>query len=489
MVFPPAVRPTSTRKILTVSDSTTPLQALCPLDGRYHETVAALAPLMSEESLIRQRIRVEAHWLLLLGDHPQIYPGTLLGATMSAQVAQQVRLRLEALAAGHIAHSSAAVVKDHERRTRHDVKAVEYYLRDELKSIGASSQLLAFVHFACTSEDINNLAYGLMMQEVREETLLPTLSTLIGKLQSLAQHYSAHPMLSRTHGQVASPTTMGKELAVFAYRLRRQHNWLQRQEILGKCAGAVGNYNAHMVAYPDINWPELAQNFVEKTLSLSWNPLVTQIESHDALAELLSIIERISTINIDLCRDMWSYISLGYFRQKICPEETGSSTMPHKVNPIDFENAEGNFGLARSLASHLAHKLPISRWQRDLSDSTVMRSLGTMLGYYHVAMMHLLRGLGKVHLHPPALLADLDDSWEVLAEAVQTLWRKHGVVDAYEQLKELTRGRPINSGNIKEIIDAASHKLDLEDGTRLMELSPRTYLGGAEQLAHSNPPL
>ena len=466
-----------------MSETIPPLKALSPLDGRYHETVVALTPQMSEEALMRYRIRVEASWLLMLADHPGIYPGTLF-RTMNPTTTEKVRELLEKWATGAIPANSVALIKELERTTRHDVKAVEYYLARELKEVGASSELRAFLHFACTSEDINNLAYGLMMADVRKDILLPTLQQLITQLQSMAERYSSHAMVSRTHGQVASPTTMGKEIAVFAHRLQRQYLQLESQQILGKCAGAVGNYNAHIMAYPHISWPELTQDFVEQKLGLTWNPMVTQIESHDGLAEYLDILRRICTIGVDLCRDVWGYISLGYLLQKVNLSETGSSTMPHKVNPIDFENAEGNFGLAHSLATHLCHKLPISRWQRDLSDSTVMRSLGTVIGYYHVAVMHLLRGLSKVTPHSPTLLKDLDHSWEVLAEAVQTLWRKHGMVDAYERLKDLTRGQEVDHKLMEKIIKDGAEHLSPEDFERLQNLTPRTYIGLAESLSH-----
>ena len=429
-----------------------PTELISALDGRYRSTSAALAPFVSEEALIKYRIRVEARWLLLTSQHPQIYPGTLLTATMDSATAQRIRSLLESWAVGRIPDDAPAKVRAYENTTRHDVKAVEYFIKESLDEAGASPELISFIHFALTSEDVNNLAYGLMILDAREHILMPTLGQVISQLRDMTARLKDQAMISRTHGQTASPTTMGKEMRVFADRLQRQATLLGQQTIYGKCAGAVGNYNAHHIAYPDISWPELAKEFVEQQFKLTWNPMVTQIESHDAYSEFLDTLARISTIGIDLCQDIWGYISLGYFSQKLSPDETGSSTMPHKVNPIDFENAEGNFGLSRTLAQHLSHKLPISRWQRDLSDSTVMRSTGTVFGYFHIAQMHLLRGMSKIRLHAPTLEDDLNNSWEVLAEAIQTVWRKHGGTNAYEHLKDLTRGQSIDEAMIKEII-------------------------------------
>ncbi|MFC0679255.1 adenylosuccinate lyase [Lysobacter korlensis] len=447
------------------------LLALSPLDGRYAGKVDALRPIFSEFGLIRARVRVEVEWLLALAADPAIAE---LPAFSDAAVA-----RLRALADG-LGVQDAARVKEIERTTNHDVKAVEYLIKERLKDDAELGPALEFVHFACTSEDINNLSYSLMLREARDSVLLPKLDELIGKLRAMAHEHAGLPMLSRTHGQTASPSTVGKELANVVARLQRQRDVLVALPMPGKINGAVGNYNAHVSAYPDIDWPAFSQRFVQ-SLGLDWQPYTTQIEPHDGIAELCDAQKRIDTIAIDLCRDIWGYISLGYFKQAVKAGEVGSSTMPHKVNPIDFENAEGNFGIANALLEHFAVKLPISRWQRDLTDSTVLRALGTAFGHALIGFDALLRGLNKLSANPERLAADLDASWEVLAEAVQTVMRRHGLPNPYEQLKALTRGQGINEASMREFIGT----LDLPEDAkqRLLEMTPASYTGLAEQLA------
>ena len=407
----------------------TQLLALSPLDGRYAGKVDALRPVFSEYGLIRARVRVEIEWLLALAAEPAIIE---LKPFSDAAVA-----RLRALADG-LSVADAARVKEIERTTNHDVKAVEYLIKERLKDdagelSGELGPALEFVHFACTSEDINNLSYSLMLAEARESVMLPKLDALIDTLRAMAHEHAALPMLSRTHGQTASPTTVGKELANVVARLRRQRETLAAAPMPGKINGAVGNYNAHLAAYPDLDWHAFAERFV-RSLGLDWQPYTTQIEPHDGIAEVCDAQRRIDTVCIDLCRDIWGYISLGYFKQAVKAGEVGSSTMPHKVNPIDFENAEGNFGIANALFEHFAAKLPVSRWQRDLTDSTVLRALGTAFGHALIGFDALMRGLGKLSTNPERLAADLDASWEVLAEAVQTVMRRHGLPNPYEQL-------------------------------------------------------
>ena len=373
-----------------------------------------------------------------------------------------------------------ARIKQIERTTNHDVKAVEYFIKERLQGEPSLAQALEFVHFACTSEDINNLAYALMLDRARREVLLPRLDEITGKLRQLAHAHAALPMLSRTHGQSASPTTVGKEIANVVARLQRQGEQLAAVAICGKVNGAVGNYNAHVASYPDVDWPAFARRFVE-SLGIEFNAYTTQIEPHDYIAELCDAHKRIGTIAIDLCRDIWGYISLGYFKQAVVAGEVGSSTMPHKVNPIDFENAEGNFGIANALLEHFAAKLPVSRWQRDLTDSTVLRALGTAFGHALVGHDALLRGLGKLGANPDRLAVDLDASWEVLAEAVQTVMRRHGLPNPYEQLKALTRGQGINAASMREFIQS----LDLPEAERerLLAMAPGDYTGLAAELA------
>lgn len=447
------------------------LLALSPLDGRYAGKVDALRPIFSEYGLIKARVRVEIEWLLALAAEP--------GIAELAPFDEPAIAVLRKLADG-FSVADAARVKEIERTTNHDVKAVEYFIKERLTDDAVLGPALEFVHFACTSEDINNLSYALMLNEARQTALLPKLDELIEALRALAHEHAALPMLSRTHGQTASPTTVGKELANVVARLRRQGEQLAAVSLSGKINGAVGNYNAHVASYPDVDWPAFAQRFVE-SLDLDFNPYTTQIEPHDGIAEISDVQKRLDTIGIDLCRDIWGYISLGYFRQAVKAGEVGSSTMPHKVNPIDFENAEGNFGIANALFEHFAAKLPVSRWQRDLTDSTVLRALGTAFGHALIGYDALLRGLGKLSVNPQRLAADLDASWEVLAEAVQTVMRRHGLPNPYEQLKALTRGQGITETSMREFIQS----LDLPAGykQRLLEMTPGSYTGLAERLA------
>jgi adenylosuccinate lyase len=447
------------------------LLALSPLDGRYAAKVDALRPIFSEYGLIRARIRVEVEWLLALAAEPGI---TELAPFAPAQIH-----KLRALAE-QFGVEQAARVKQIERTTNHDVKAVEYFIKEQLADDPALGPALEFVHFACTSEDINNLSYGLMLSQARREVLLPGLEGIAASLRTLAHAQAEQPMLARTHGQTASPTTLGKEMANVVARLERQIRQIAAVELTAKINGAVGNYNAHVVSYPQVDWPAFAQRFVEG-LGLVFNPYTTQIEPHDSLAELGDASRRANTILIDLARDVWGYISLGYFRQRLKEGEVGSSTMPHKVNPIDFENAEGNFGVANALFEHFSAKLPISRWQRDLTDSTVLRGLGTAFGHTLVALDSLAKGLGKLTVAPERLDADLDAAWEVLAEAVQTVMRRHGLPNPYEQLKALTRGQGITAESMRGFIE--SLELPAEDKQRLRELTPGRYTGLAAKLA------
>ena len=447
------------------------LLALSPLDGRYAAKVDALRPIFSEYGLVRARVRVEVEWLLALAAEPGIVELAPFPADAAA--------RLRALADGFSA-DDAARVKAIERTTNHDVKAVEYFIKERLEGDAALAPALEFVHFACTSEDINNLAYGLMLAEARASVLLPALDGIVASLRALAHAQAAQPMLSRTHGQTASPTTLGKEMANVVARLERQRAQLAAVELTGKVNGAVGNYNAHVAAYPEVDWPVFARRFVEG-LGLVFNPYTTQIEPHDCIAELGDAARRANTILVDLCRDTWGYISLGYFQQKLREGEVGSSTMPHKVNPIDFENAEGNFGIANALFGHFSEKLPISRWQRDLTDSTVLRALGTAFGHTLVALDSLAKGLGKLTVAPDRLGADLDAAWEVLAEAVQTVMRRHGLPNPYEQLKALTRGQGITADSMRAFIDGLD--LPAAERDRLLALTPAGYTGLAARLA------
>jgi adenylosuccinate lyase len=447
------------------------LLALSPLDGRYAASVESLRPIFSEYGLIKARVHVEVEWLLALAADPGIVelpPFTPAAAGRLRTLAKQFSV------------ADAARVKEIERTTNHDVKAVEYFIKERLADDAELGPAMEFVHFACTSEDINNLSYALMLRQAREEVLAPALEALAGKLRSLAHEHAGLPMLSRTHGQTASPTTVGKEIANTLARLDRQITQMRAVAMPGKINGAVGNYNAHVVAYPDVDWPAFAQRFVE-SLGLGFNAYTTQIEPHDGIAELCDVQRRANTVLIDLCRDVWGYISLGYFKQSVKAGEVGSSTMPHKVNPIDFENAEGNFGIANALLGHFAEKLPISRWQRDLTDSTVLRALGTAFGHSMIGFNALTRGLGKLTANEQRLAADLDAAWEVLAEPVQTVMRRHGLPNPYEQLKALTRGHGIDETAMREFVTGLD--LPAEAKKRLLALTPAGYVGLAEQLA------
>ncbi|HRO64423.1 adenylosuccinate lyase [Thermomonas sp.] len=448
-----------------------PLTCLSPLDGRYAGKVDALRPIFSEYGLIRARVKVEIEWLLALAAEP--------GITELAPFSAPAAARLRALAEG-FSVDDAARVKTIERTTNHDVKAVEYFLKERLKDDAELAPALEFVHFACTSEDINNLSYGLMLDAARREVIVPAYQGIADALRQLAHAQAGQPMLSRTHGQTASPTTLGKEVANVVARLERQIRQIMAVDITGKINGAVGNYNAHVISYPDVDWPVFARRFVE-SLGLVFNPYTTQIEPHDCVAELADAARRANTVLIDFARDVWGYVSLGYFKQKLKEGEVGSSTMPHKVNPIDFENAEGNFGLANALFEHFSVKLPISRWQRDLTDSTVLRALGTAFGHSLVALESLAKGIGKLEVNPQRLNDDLDSAWEVLAEAVQTVMRRHGLPNPYEQLKALTRGHGINADSMRAFIDGLNLPADAKQ--RLHDLTPGGYTGLAQRLA------
>lgn len=448
------------------------IYAVSALDGRYAEQVEGLGAIVSEGGLIRYRLIVECAWLLYMSEMP---PALFTLNDKSRDFLKDICL-------GKITGEHVLAVKDLEKKTNHDVKAVEYWLRDRLRITGASELALSHVHFACTSEDINNIAYALMLRDLRDQVLLPTMNQIKDALAGLAVPLTDAPMLSRTHGQTASPTTMGKELMVTIWRLSRQQKALKAQPILAKFNGAVGNYNAHIAAHPSLDWIAASKEFVGRRLGLEWNPLTTQIESHDSFVEFMTIIKHYNTILMDFSRDMWGYISLGYFAQKAVAGEVGSSTMPHKVNPIYFENAEGNLGVASSLLGHFADKLPISRWQRDLSDSTVLRATGTAIGHTLLAWKSLLKGLSRVEANPVVMLQDLREAWEVLAEPVQTVMRRHGVVDAYERLKSATRGAPIVT---REMIHAAidgSKEIPEDERLRMKAWTPESYVGLAAKL-------
>jgi adenylosuccinate lyase len=451
--------------------ATPSIDALSPLDGRYAGKLAAVRHVFSEAGLMRERVRVECAWFLALADGP--------AATALAKLPRAARDLLAALSKDP-AGTDVAAIKQIEARTNHDVKAVEIWLRAELKARGAAAAELEWLHFACTSEDINNLAYALMLKSARATLLLPMIDTIGGLLDSLAHRHAAAPMLARTHGQTASPTTVGKELANVAARLQSQRAGLGRVGILGKMNGAVGNFNAHVAAVPQVDWPLFSRTFVE-SLGMASNAHTTQIEPHDWIAEYCHALMRANTVLLDLARDMWSYISLGYFKQRLVEGEVGSSTMPHKVNPIDFENAEGNLGLANVLLGHFADKLPVSRLQRDLTDSTVLRNLGVAIGHSVLSYGSLELGLGKIELDSVRVAEDLDRAWEVLGEAVQTVMRAHGIPEAYDRLKSFTRGRPIDKDAMREFI--ASLDLPPAEKERLLCLEPGTYVGLAPMLA------
>ena len=448
------------------------LHALSPLDGRYAAKLADLRTLFSEAGLIRERVRVECAWMLALAAGPA---AASLGA-----LPDEARRRLEALSADP-QDTDTAAIKAIELHTNHDVKAIEVWLRGDLAQRGASPAQLEWVHFACTSEDINNLAYALLLKRARESVLLVPLEGILARLDTLAKRHADVPMLARTHGQPATPTTLGKEMANFAARLDRLLRSLERVAILGKMNGAVGNFNAHLAAFPEVDWPDLSRRFIV-SLGLEPNEMTTQIEPHDWIAEYCHALMRVNTVLIDAARDVWGYIALGYFRQRVVDSEVGSSTMPHKVNPIDFENAEGNLGVANALLGHFAEKLPVSRWQRDLTDSTVLRNVGVALGHAVLAYRAFIAGLDKLEVDEARLGADLEDAWEVLAEAVQTVMRAHGLPDAYNQLKAITRGRGIDAGALRQFIETLT--LPEREKARLRALTPSTYVGLAPRLAN-----
>jgi adenylosuccinate lyase len=452
-----------------------PLTAVGPIDGRYARHTETLRAHFSEQALMQARIRVEVAWLKALAEEPAITEVPLLSPDAEDFLDRIVH---------DFGTPGAERVKAIEATTNHDVKAIEYYIKERMTESPALVEQIEFVHFACTSEDVNNLAYALMVREARDIVMLPVLRELVGALASLARGLASQPMLARTHGQPASPTTLGKELANVVARLDRQLLQLERSPILGKMNGAVGNYNAHVVTYPEVDWPALSARMIRR-LGLEPNPFTTQIEPHDFLAELFHALMRLNTVLIDISRDIWGYISAGYFRQRVVAGEVGSSTMPHKVNPIDFENAEGNLGLANALLDHLAGKLPISRFQRDLTDSTVLRNVGVGFAWSMIAYRSFVRGLGKLDADPGRMQADLDANWEVLAEAVQTVMRRHGVEAPYEKLKALTRGQRVSAERLREFIDG----LEIPEDTRarLRDLTPAGYIGLATELANQLP--
>ncbi|MDR0635443.1 MAG: adenylosuccinate lyase [Azoarcus sp.] len=447
------------------------LTALSPLDGRYHDKIAGLRDHFSEHGLIRNRVRVELAWLKALAAEPALAE---IAPFSPATVAE-----LDALAA-HFSEADSAAVKEIEAGTNHDVKAMEYWLKKRLGRNGEVMAVSEFIHFACTSEDINNTSHALMLKAGRDEALLPALERVISHLRELAHRHADLPMLSRTHGQPASPTTLGKEMANIAARLMNARERIARVALTAKFNGAVGNYNAHLAAWPAFDWEAFNRRFIE-SLGLAFNPYTIQIEPHDAMAELFDAVARANTILIDACRDIWIYISLGYFRQKLEEGEVGSSTMPHKVNPIDFENAEGNFGLANAVLRHFSEKLPVSRMQRDLTDSTVLRNMGVGFGHSVLGAASMSRGLGKLDVDPARLAADLDACWEVLAEPVQTVMRRFGIANPYEQLKALTRGKGIARDALREFI--ATLAIPQSERDRLLAMTPASYVGKAAELA------
>jgi adenylosuccinate lyase len=449
------------------------LTAVSPIDGRYGSKTSALRDSFSEYGLMQRRVLVEVRWLQALAMHPGIVEVPAFSAAANAALEQ---------IATDFNSDHASRIKEIEATTNHDVKAVEYFIKEQFSGNAELEAISEFVHFACTSEDINNLAHALMLRDGMQEVVIPMMGEITGALSSLAHSAADAAMLARTHGQTASPTTMGKEIANVVARLRRQVATIGAIDYMGKINGAVGNYNAHICAYPEVDWQTHAHQFVSD-LGLSWNPYTTQIEPHDYMAELFDAIARFNTVLLDFDRDIWGYISLGYFRQKTIAGEVGSSTMPHKVNPIDFENSEGNLGLANAVLSHLSAKLPVSRWQRDLTDSTVLRNMGVGLSYSLIAYQAALKGIGKLVLDRAALQKDLDNSWEVLAEAIQTVMRRHGIEQPYEKLKELTRGQDMNRETIQAFVE--SLELPAEARQALLELTPASYTGNARQQAEN----
>ncbi|MEC5217442.1 adenylosuccinate lyase [Actimicrobium sp. GrIS 1.19] len=450
-----------------------PLSALSPLDGRYASRTDALRPILSEAGFMHHRVKVEIAWLqaLAAAGFSEIKPFSPTAAALLDQLASD------------FTETDAERIKAIEAVTNHDVKAVEYWLKEQVADVPELVAASEFIHFACTSEDINNTSHGMMLMAARNDVLLPGLQAVIDRLAALAREHAALPMLSRTHGQPASPTTLGKEIANVVARLRRAAERIAGVEILGKMNGAVGNYNAHLSAYPEFDWETFSRNVIEQRLGLVFNPYTIQIEPHDYMAELFDAVTRANTILLDLNRDLWGYISVGYFKQRLKAGEIGSSTMPHKVNPIDFENSEGNLGLANAMLKHMSDKLPISRWQRDLTDSTVLRNIGVAFGYTILAYDSCLRGLNKLEVNPERLAADLDATWEVLAEPVQTVMRRYGIANPYEQLKELTRGKGISKDALREFILGLAIPQEARD--LLLAMTPSNYIGIAEKLARS----
>ncbi len=451
--------------------SLSPLSALSPLDGRYATKTDALRPLLSEAGFMHHRVKVEIAWLLALSE---------AGFAELPPFSAAARTLLEKLAAD-FNDADAARIKEIEAVTNHDVKAVEYWLKEKVQHLPELVKASEFIHFACTSEDINNASHGMMLKAARDQVLLPSLSAVIAKLTELAHANADLPMMSRTHGQPASPTTLGKEMANVVARLQRAVKRIAAVEILGKMNGAVGNYNAHLSAYPEFDWPAFSKQVIEQRLGLTFNPYTIQIEPHDYIAELFDAIARTNTILLDLNRDLWGYISLGYFKQRTKAGEIGSSTMPHKVNPIDFENSEGNLGMANAVLKHMAEKLPVSRWQRDLTDSTVLRNIGVGFGYTLLAYESCLRGLNKLEVNVARMAEDLENSWEVLAEPVQTVMRRYGIENPYEQLKELTRGKGISKEALREFIATLAIPDDAK--AQLLAMTPSSYTGLAQSLA------
>ena len=443
------------------------LTAVSPIDGRYGDKVSALRTIFSEFGLLKFRVQVEVRWLQKLAATAQIKEVPSFDADAIAYLDEIV---------ANFSENDAMRIKEIERTTNHDVKAVEYFLKEKVAHIPALHAVSEFIHFACTSEDINNLSHALMLKTAREDVLLPQWRQIIDKVKAMAHEYRELPLLSRTHGQPATPSTIGKEFANVAYRLERQYRQLEQVEILGKINGAVGNYNAHIAAYPEVNWHEFSETFVT-SLGIKWNPFTTQIEPHDYIAELFDCVARFNTIVLDFDRDIWGYVALNHFKQKTIAGEIGSSTMPHKVNPIDFENSEGNLGLSNAVLGHLASKLPISRWQRDLTDSTVLRNLGVGLGYALIAYQSTMKGLNKLEVNEQHLLDELDQNWEVLAEPIQTVMRRYGIEKPYEKLKELTRGKRVTAEGMKQFIDGLA--LPESEKERLKAMTPANYIGYA----------
>ncbi|WP_241609450.1 adenylosuccinate lyase [Rosenbergiella australiborealis] len=446
------------------------LTAISPIDGRYGDKVSPLRAIFSEFGLLKYRVEVEVRWLQKLSSVTQIAEVPSFSADANAYLDKIV---------AEFSLEDAQAIKTIERTTNHDVKAVEYFLKEKVAAVPELHAVTEFIHFACTSEDINNLSHALMLETARQQVILPEWRKVLAAVEGLAAEYRDIPLLSRTHGQPATPSTLGKEMANVAYRLARQITQLENSDILGKINGAVGNYNAHIAAYPEVDWHQVSEEFVT-ALGIRWNPYTTQIEPHDYIAELFDCIARFNTIIIDFDRDIWGYIALNHFRQKTIAGEIGSSTMPHKVNPIDFENSEGNLGLANAVLHHLATKLPVSRWQRDLTDSTVLRNLGVGLGYALIAYQATLKGISKLEVNQDKLLAELDQNWEVLAEPIQTVMRRYGIEKPYEKLKELTRGKRIDAQGMQQFIDNLA--LPEEEKVRLKAMTPANYLGRAIQL-------